>query len=429
MSTTGNPRVGRPKWAVIRKMVRRQIPTLENADRSEHRDVPRRVRADLRRRRVPAAGRAVGRAQLPSQRHVAPAGGDHRQPRPHRTRCGGLRVPTLVIHGMLDPLVQPSGGYATARAIPGARLVMFNDMAHDLPRTRWNEIADEIAAIAARAPQPVGVRRRDRPEALARRRRRRSSTATSGWRSGERSGRPPPDLAAQPLAGARAGRGHEPSAPVHAARRPRRPARHVECDVTVTRWCAVLQRRPHGAARSRRAIEVALGWRADAEQPPAPEPWTTPIDPFPYVDWIGHRLVGRRRGRPERPCSTSSTAFYRYGYVVLRNTPAEEGTVRRVCDRLGYISGNNFGWTFDVRAEPQPTDLAYTHDRPAGAHRSALPATGAGHPAAALPAQRGAGRRLDARRRAGRRPRRWPRSTLSRTPRWSRPRSSSATTW
>ena len=34
--------------------------------------------------------------------------------------------------------------------------------------------------------------------------------------------------------------------------------------------------------------------------------------------------------------------------------------MRRVCDRLGYISGNNFGWTFDVRAEPKPTDLAYT---------------------------------------------------------------------
>ena len=66
-------------------------------------------------------------------------------------------MPTLVIHGMLDPLVQPSGGIATARAIPGAKLVMYNDMAHDLPHTRWKEIADEIAGIAARAPQPVGA--------------------------------------------------------------------------------------------------------------------------------------------------------------------------------------------------------------------------------------------------------------------------------
>ena len=53
-------------------------------------------------------------------------------------------------------------------------------------------------------------------------------------------------------------------------------------------------------------------------------------------------------------------AFHRHGYVVFRNTPVDEGTVRLICDRLGYISGNNFGWVFDVRADPKPTDLAYT---------------------------------------------------------------------
>ena len=62
-----------------------------------------------------------------------------------------------MIHGLLDPLVQPSGGIATARAIHGSKLVMYNDMAHDLPPTRWNEIADEIVAIAARAPPSVGA--------------------------------------------------------------------------------------------------------------------------------------------------------------------------------------------------------------------------------------------------------------------------------
>ena len=47
---------------------------------------------------------------------------------------GRVRVPTLVIHGLADPLVQPSGGIATARAVPGAKLVMYPDMGHDLPR-------------------------------------------------------------------------------------------------------------------------------------------------------------------------------------------------------------------------------------------------------------------------------------------------------
>jgi pimeloyl-ACP methyl ester carboxylesterase len=62
-----------------------------------------------------------------------------------------LNVPTLVIHGLLDKLVMPSGGVATAKAIPGSRLLMFPDMAHDLPRPRWEEIAAAIVANARRA--------------------------------------------------------------------------------------------------------------------------------------------------------------------------------------------------------------------------------------------------------------------------------------
>ncbi len=67
---------------------------------------------------------------------------------------GRVTVPTLVVHGMVDPLVRPSGGIATAQAVPGARLVMFNDMGHDLARTRWAEIAHEIRSNADRAVAP-----------------------------------------------------------------------------------------------------------------------------------------------------------------------------------------------------------------------------------------------------------------------------------
>jgi pimeloyl-ACP methyl ester carboxylesterase len=62
-----------------------------------------------------------------------------------------VRVPTLVIHGLLDPLVTPSGGIATAQAIPGAKLVMYPDMGHDLPEPRSEDIIDEIVANARRA--------------------------------------------------------------------------------------------------------------------------------------------------------------------------------------------------------------------------------------------------------------------------------------
>jgi pimeloyl-ACP methyl ester carboxylesterase len=66
-----------------------------------------------------------------------------------------VTAPTLVIHGLLDRLVMPSGGITTARAIPGSRLVMFPDMAHDLPRPRWDEVVDEIVANTRRAPISV----------------------------------------------------------------------------------------------------------------------------------------------------------------------------------------------------------------------------------------------------------------------------------
>lgn len=62
-----------------------------------------------------------------------------------------VRVPTLVIHGLEDPLVVPSGGIATARAVPGSRLLMFPDMGHDLPGPRRAEIVEAIAVNARRA--------------------------------------------------------------------------------------------------------------------------------------------------------------------------------------------------------------------------------------------------------------------------------------
>jgi pimeloyl-ACP methyl ester carboxylesterase len=65
-----------------------------------------------------------------------------------------IEAPTLVIHGTADPLVRPSGGRATARAIGGAKLKLVQGMGHDLPRAAWTEIIDAIAENAARAGGP-----------------------------------------------------------------------------------------------------------------------------------------------------------------------------------------------------------------------------------------------------------------------------------
>jgi pimeloyl-ACP methyl ester carboxylesterase len=62
-----------------------------------------------------------------------------------------ITAPTLVIHGAADPLVATSGGRATARAIPGAKLMIIEDMGHDLPRVLWPRLIEAIATHAMRA--------------------------------------------------------------------------------------------------------------------------------------------------------------------------------------------------------------------------------------------------------------------------------------
>ena len=69
-----------------------------------------------------------------------------------------LSVPATVIHGTADLLVTPSGGRATAEAIPGARLMLLPGMGHDLPRSLWPRIIEAIAQTAgpgARNAEPT----------------------------------------------------------------------------------------------------------------------------------------------------------------------------------------------------------------------------------------------------------------------------------
>jgi pimeloyl-ACP methyl ester carboxylesterase len=66
-------------------------------------------------------------------------------------RLGEVTVPTVVIHGADDPLVTPSGGEATAKAIPGARLVNVDGMGHDLPVPVWPQLIDVIVENAEKA--------------------------------------------------------------------------------------------------------------------------------------------------------------------------------------------------------------------------------------------------------------------------------------
>ena len=57
-----------------------------------------------------------------------------------------VHLPFLVIHGEADPLVTPSGGDATAAAVPGAKLLSIPGMGHDLPEALWDTVIDAIVA-------------------------------------------------------------------------------------------------------------------------------------------------------------------------------------------------------------------------------------------------------------------------------------------
>lgn len=67
-------------------------------------------------------------------------------------------VPTLVIHGSADTLIDPSGGRRTAELIPGARFELIEGMGHDSPPQlwdRWVELVTEHARAAEAGGAPA----------------------------------------------------------------------------------------------------------------------------------------------------------------------------------------------------------------------------------------------------------------------------------
>jgi pimeloyl-ACP methyl ester carboxylesterase len=60
-------------------------------------------------------------------------------------------IPTLVIHGTDDPILPYPHGKALAAAIPGAKLLTFDGMGHDLPAAVWPEMVREMLAVTQRA--------------------------------------------------------------------------------------------------------------------------------------------------------------------------------------------------------------------------------------------------------------------------------------
>jgi len=59
-------------------------------------------------------------------------------------------VPTLVVHGDADHLIDWSGGRRTADAIPNARFVLIEGLGHDNPPEYWDQVIALVHEHVAR---------------------------------------------------------------------------------------------------------------------------------------------------------------------------------------------------------------------------------------------------------------------------------------
>ncbi len=161
MSTTGARRVGQPAWNVLPFLAK---PPAREREAAIERTValftiigsPGFDRDEAASREQ--AGESFDRSSDRSGagRHIAAILASGNREKALRQ----IAAPTLVIHGAQDKMVAPSGGRATAKAIPGARLELIRGMGHDLPVGVWPELVRLITehartADAQRTPVPA----------------------------------------------------------------------------------------------------------------------------------------------------------------------------------------------------------------------------------------------------------------------------------
>jgi proline iminopeptidase len=167
MASSGNPRVSLGRPAALRALLRRPDPQDVEAVITELVSLfgvigspgfpvdPAQLRA--------MCERVVRRGYYPAgtarQLLAILATGDRRE------ELARIRAPTLVIHGAQDPLLPLAAGRDTARHIPGARLIEYEGMGHDLPPALTPQIVDAIAqhCRAAEASADGGIRDANRP--------------------------------------------------------------------------------------------------------------------------------------------------------------------------------------------------------------------------------------------------------------------------
>ncbi len=149
MSTTGHPAVGQASPEAIGVLLR-PPPASRNEAIAQGMAASRVISGplwdedDARRRATESYDRMFHPVGPAFQLAAIVASGDRTE------QLGTVRAPFLVIHGRLDPLIDVSGGVATADAVPGAELVLFEEMGHNLPRPLFPQLIEAIDTIAHR---------------------------------------------------------------------------------------------------------------------------------------------------------------------------------------------------------------------------------------------------------------------------------------
>lgn len=153
MSTTGSPDVGRANPEAMAALLTPRPNTREEAIEAGMRATAitgtspgfRADEAAVRARITAAYDRSSYPIGMARQLVAVMASGDRTE------ALKSVTAPTVVIHGEADVLVTPTGGAATAAAIPGAKLVTVPGMGHGLPEGAWPVIIDAIVENTRRA--------------------------------------------------------------------------------------------------------------------------------------------------------------------------------------------------------------------------------------------------------------------------------------
>jgi pimeloyl-ACP methyl ester carboxylesterase len=150
MSTTGEHAVGQPTGEAMQLLIRPAATSRDEAiaasvAASQVIGSPDHFAEAVARERAAAAyDRCFNPAGVARQLLAIAASGSRAD------ALAQLDVPTLVIHGDIDPLVTPSGGQRTAELIPGAELLLLEGMGHDLPPAMIGPIVEAVTSLAAR---------------------------------------------------------------------------------------------------------------------------------------------------------------------------------------------------------------------------------------------------------------------------------------